>query len=752
MWERWPCPNCKTKDGPGWVKPWEPCPHCGASREPCDAAGKHPYRPLFPHGPKDATSNARSLGAAWRKKPSGNIGIATGLGSGIWCLDVDLKSGGAESLRRLLAAHDPGGPWEQWDLADGADPSEFFEAAVSHFGTATVRTGSGGLHFYFRYHSTAKTHTNAFAYAGYVGIDVRSEGGHVVAPPSGHVSGGKYTWLREPFDAPRWDPHAYGHLAKPEDYLEGDIKRAPEWLLEMLADERCGKRSAQNGPIDGLALRNAPGYQVPDVVLKGDRDSALASHAGYLRVLGMNRDAVYEKLVQFDAERCQPPKGKAACRRVADSICKHPPGNAVEKPPPVEPEAVPVAPHEMAKRRAEASPEPIPPVLAGQVPDDPEESEREGSRLETRSDRNGDSGTEPRREFTFRTYGQVLRLPPKEFLIRGVLGKGDQAALVGGSKQGKTLVVLDMAAALVRGDPHLFANRFHIVAPIRVVYATGEGQSGIPNRFVALQHKHEFTEEQWARFIYCDNVPNLFRTDSPKRAELFASEFQNAYGEDGLRGGLLIIDTYARAISGGNENSAQDTTIVQDTLGEMQRQFGCTILVLLHTPHTAERIRGSTNIQASFDSVLKVREENGVRLFGPDVSKDCDDFDDVAYAIRAHTFKDEAEAEHRGAFIEWLDDMAAKTKPKSKDKRARASAEISRLLQEWAKGEEAAVPIKTILEWLQESVSRPLASEIMHDFTTDPTTVFRGKQAQTRDKRGHLNKEAWHYWAESEDE
>lgn len=55
--------------------------------------------------------------------------------------------------------------------------------------TPTVKT-SKGFHYYFKYHTKAKTSTGITEK-----IDIRSDGGYVVAPPSVHETGFKYEWL-----------------------------------------------------------------------------------------------------------------------------------------------------------------------------------------------------------------------------------------------------------------------------------------------------------------------------------------------------------------------------------------------------------------------------------------------------------------------------------------------------------------------------------------------------------------------------
>jgi Bifunctional DNA primase/polymerase, N-terminal len=80
------------------------------------------------------------------------------------------------------------------DLPDGPDSLAGLEARYGALPeTVRVLTGGGGLQIYFRYpgdksiaNSTSKIAKN---------IDVRGEGGYVIAPPSLHVSGQRYQWI-----------------------------------------------------------------------------------------------------------------------------------------------------------------------------------------------------------------------------------------------------------------------------------------------------------------------------------------------------------------------------------------------------------------------------------------------------------------------------------------------------------------------------------------------------------------------------
>jgi len=142
---------------------------------PCRPRGK---TPLTVHGVKDATTDEAQIREWWAKWPDANIGIATGKKSGFFVLDVDGDSG-AESLREL-------------DKEIGGLP----EALRS-------RTGTDGEHIFFRYPEREIGNKQSFR----PGLDIRGEGGYVIAPPSIHPNGQPYTWplgkdtpLPEPLD------------------------------------------------------------------------------------------------------------------------------------------------------------------------------------------------------------------------------------------------------------------------------------------------------------------------------------------------------------------------------------------------------------------------------------------------------------------------------------------------------------------------------------------------------------------------
>jgi len=138
---------------------------------------KHPWIKSWQ---ERATSDPQQLREWWVEEPGSGVGVATS--SHLWVLDIDGKRG-RDSLARLEAQN---GPLPQTVLAE---------------------TGGGGLHYYFRGIGKREIRNSAGKVAP--GIDVRGEGGQVVAPPTLHPSGKAYEWRRSPFEQevckpPRW--------------------------------------------------------------------------------------------------------------------------------------------------------------------------------------------------------------------------------------------------------------------------------------------------------------------------------------------------------------------------------------------------------------------------------------------------------------------------------------------------------------------------------------------------------------------
>ena len=239
---------------------------------PLGPASKRPRRKPGFHA---ATTDPATIAAWWAECPAYNIGVATG--SGLIVLDIDPAHGGG----RWWAAHPAWTP-----------------------PTPTVRSGRGGRHLWYALPPDLVLPSSVGRLAP--GVDVRGAGGYIVAPPSRHPNGQRYSWL--PGQTP------------------GDLARAPldPRILALLVAPvlRPAPRRAAPGecPPGGLATPAGP---IGDAIPAGQRNTTLASLAGTMRRRNMSPAAIRAALLVENAARCRPPLPVAEVERVVASICRY---------------------------------------------------------------------------------------------------------------------------------------------------------------------------------------------------------------------------------------------------------------------------------------------------------------------------------------------------------------------------------------------------------------------------------------------
>lgn len=167
--------------------------------------------PLTDHGLKDASKDPAQIESWWSRWPTANIGIATGAVSGglvVIDLDVDKDKGidGRMTLR-------------EWEAVHGKLPGDTWLAI----------TGRGGYHYFYRDTARVKNRTGL-----YEGIDIRGDGGYIVAPPSIHPNGHAYEWEQDPILYPlaEADSIVYDFLFPVPDRWDKQTMKMPEQIPE----------------------------------------------------------------------------------------------------------------------------------------------------------------------------------------------------------------------------------------------------------------------------------------------------------------------------------------------------------------------------------------------------------------------------------------------------------------------------------------------------------------------------------------
>ena len=228
---------------------------CTCGDPKCKSQGKHPRTA---NGVHDATTDPAIIRDWWQRWPDANVGIA--LPENAVVLDVD----GGEGQASLSGEHIP---------------------------LTVCALTARGFHYYFRLPKGAVRNVTGLR----PGLDVKTAGGYVVAPPSRHASGLQYEWA---------DGLAPGEVA---------IADCPQWLSTLLRDRKPSPNPRfANGELE--------------VIPEGRRNSTLTSYAGRLRSLGMSYGEMLTVLQLHNRTCCKPPLGDGEVRSIARSVAGYPAG------------------------------------------------------------------------------------------------------------------------------------------------------------------------------------------------------------------------------------------------------------------------------------------------------------------------------------------------------------------------------------------------------------------------------------------
>ena len=228
-------------------------------------------RPHTPHGCKDAKKDPGAIRAWWKKWPNDSIGIATGSISNLIVIDEDLDD--EKGLDGIMAM-------DAWEKDNGVKLPD----------TARAITGRGGAHLYYRY--SGKDILNR---AGIIdGVDVRGEGGYVVAPPSIHPNGVEYAWEDDP-----------------DDVGIADVDDVVRRFLATGAIKESGEK-----------------FTLPAIIDSGTRNSTLYHFACSLQAQGLSDTTIMAAVAEENKLRCVPPIDDDELEMLVGSALKYAKGES----------------------------------------------------------------------------------------------------------------------------------------------------------------------------------------------------------------------------------------------------------------------------------------------------------------------------------------------------------------------------------------------------------------------------------------
>lgn len=228
---------------------------------------------------------------------------------------------------------------------------------------------------------------------------------------------------------------------------------------------------------------------------------------------------------------------------------------------------------------------------------------------------------EEKPRFKLLSRSELHALPDPEWLVSGTLPADSFTVVYGAPGAAKSFAALDIACSIASG------HTFHSAQVKRgqVLIAVGEGLRGMKWREEAWGLAHaDADREKLEENLHI--LPRAVHLLEQRDADMLVNTAEHLAnnGGDPLR--LVVIDTWARAMVGGDENSAKDAGLAIDVCERIRHATGATVLVVHHAGVEGTRERGSTALRGASDtSILMQKEDNtGIITFTVKKMKDAE--------------------------------------------------------------------------------------------------------------------------------
>jgi hypothetical protein len=198
------------------------------------------------------------------------------------------------------------------------------------------------------------------------------------------------------------------------------------------------------------------------------------------------------------------------------------------------------------------------------------------------------------------TVEEVLKLPAPEWLVEDLLPKDALGVLFGAPGSYKSFLALDWALCVAAG----LSWGHHEVRKGPAIYISGEGRSGFSIRLEAwLSNAGLETVEGF--HLFPNALPLL---DQERMVAAFVKLVQV------IRPSIVVIDTLARSMAGGDENSTRDMGTLMDSVDRIRAASEAHVLMVHHTTKgTASMYRGNSALEGAADTMVNVDVEEASR-------------------------------------------------------------------------------------------------------------------------------------------
>ena len=206
--------------------------------------------------------------------------------------------------------------------------------------------------------------------------------------------------------------------------------------------------------------------------------------------------------------------------------------------------------------------------------------------------------------FVFVQASELLGNPqPVRYLVDELVEAQSLALLFAAPSSGKSFLALSWAASIAAGTPWMGRE----VEAGSVFYLAGEGHAGLSRRLKAWEEHHGVSLTDAPLFV--SKVPaSLMDVASAASVVKAIETLQLVHGQPAL----IVIDTFARNMGAGDENSNADIGLFVNHIDQMRLTLGCAVLLVHHTGHMEkDRARGGSALNAAMDASFQLEKKTG---------------------------------------------------------------------------------------------------------------------------------------------
>jgi hypothetical protein len=214
----------------------------------------------------------------------------------------------------------------------------------------------------------------------------------------------------------------------------------------------------------------------------------------------------------------------------------------------------------------------------------------------------------------------VHEMPPRTYLLGGILARSELSVVWGEPKSGKSFLALRLAFGIACGKG-MFGRE---ASRARVLYVAGEGGAGLSERLHALRQTFG---NDGGNFFYLIQPIGINPTHD-------LHDITNMIRENKIS--FVIIDTLARNFGDGDENSARDMGRFIRNIDIIRETTGAHVMIVHHATKEGGTARGSGALAGAADIIMKVTKANKCHPYKLSIvsAKDDPDGDDFFFDLK----------------------------------------------------------------------------------------------------------------------